>query len=113
MTDPTIRRGDGVTGITDRSDLDTLAAVLDPDCQRILATLGTAARTAPELADACDLPTSTTYRKLDKLCDAGVVEEGVRVRTAGKPASEYQLTPTDVCVSVTSDGDIVVDRQSD
>ncbi|WP_353635591.1 hypothetical protein ABSL23_17230 (plasmid) [Halobacterium sp. NMX12-1] len=31
--------------------------------------------TAPELIDACDIPKSMVYRKLDRLSDASLVHE--------------------------------------
>ncbi|WP_439027253.1 helix-turn-helix domain-containing protein [Haloarchaeobius sp. DT45] len=113
MTDQQTHRGDDVTESVVRPDLDTLAAVLDADCRRLLTRLGTSPQTATELADACDLPKSTTYRKLDQLRQAGVLEESVRLQTAGKPASQYELTPAEFRVRVTTDGSVVVDDGSD
>lgn len=66
-----------------------LDAVAYPDCRAILDETGEAARSASELSERCDLPLSTTYRKLELLTDADLLEERTRVRRSGKHASEY------------------------
>lgn len=83
------------------SEVQTLLdAVDDVDCRAILDATGDEALSASELSDACDLPLSTTYRKLERLTDAGLLEERTRVRRSGKHASEYVRTVERLTVSL-------------
>ncbi|MFB6207484.1 MAG: helix-turn-helix domain-containing protein [Haloglomus sp.] len=81
-----------------------LSALDDPDCRGILDATGEEALTAREIAEACDLPTSTTYRKLDELTEASLLEERVRLRRSGKHASEYVRAVDDVVVTLGEGG---------
>lgn len=82
-----------------------LAALDDPDCRKLLEAATGEALTAQELADRCEVPRSTTYRKVEQLTEAGLLEEGIRLRTDGKHASEYRRSFDDVTISLSaSDG---------
>ena len=64
----------------DTADTSTLLAALeDEDCRAILEETDPEALSASELSEACDLPLSTTYRKVDKLTEAGLLEEQIRL----------------------------------
>lgn len=105
MATPTLRTQDDTTLLEDDDAVEAvLGALEDPDCRAILDETGDSARTASEVADACDLPTSTTYRKLDILTAASLVEERVRIRRSGKHASEYVRAVDDVVVTMGPDG---------
>lgn len=67
-----------------------LDALDDPDCRRILRELD-APRTASELSEACDMSLSTTYRKLELLNTATLVEEETRIRQGGHHTREYAI----------------------
>jgi DNA-binding transcriptional ArsR family regulator len=77
-----------------------LEAVGDAGCRAIIGATGERALSANELSESCDLPLSTTYRKLGLLTDAGLLAERTRVRRSGKHASEYVRLVEDVLVSV-------------
>ena len=79
-------------------------ALGDEDCRTILRATGGDAMSANELSAACDLPLSTTYRKLERLTDAGLLAEGIRLRRSGKHTSEYVRCVDDVRVSIDADG---------
>lgn len=79
-----------------------LAALNDPDCRDLLAAATDEARTAGELIDECAIPRSTLYRKLDRLTDAGLLEEGVRLRADGTHASEYRRAVEEITVSLSA-----------
>lgn len=49
-------------------------------------------RTAAEFSDRCDVPLSTTYRKLNRLADAGLLRESIRIRDDGHHVSRYKRT---------------------
>jgi predicted transcriptional regulator len=43
-----------------------------------------------EIADVCNLPLSTTYRKINDLHDAGLLREELRIRDKGDYLAEYE-----------------------
>ncbi|HKJ59574.1 MAG TPA: helix-turn-helix domain-containing protein [Halobacteriales archaeon] len=100
------RRVDDARGTDFRDVLDALG---DSDCRDILRAMGGAALTASECSEACDLPLSTTYRKLERLSGAGLIEEGLRIRRDGKHASQYQRRFSDVVVELGTDGSFGVE----
>ena len=79
-----------------------LAALDDPDCRKLLEATTDEALTAQELADRCEVPRSTTYRKVEQLTEAGLLEESVRLRADGKHASEYRRSFEDVTISLSA-----------
>jgi DNA-binding transcriptional ArsR family regulator len=96
---------DGRTTVSDDEGVQRiLDAFDDADCRAILEATSTDVLSASEISDACDLPLSTTYRKLDLLTDAGLVEERTRLRRSGKHASEYARLVESVTVSLDEDG---------
>jgi hypothetical protein len=92
--------GDASDAATSQAALDALA---DPDCRRIVAALAQP-RTAKAVAEACDLPQTTTYRKLGRLSDGGLVEERVAVSTDGHHATTYVRDFAGVIVAFDDDG---------
>lgn len=85
-----------------------LAALEDQDCRAILQELEEP-KTARELTDACDIPQSTLYRKLDLLSDASLVEEKLEVRTDGRHSRRYALDFEEVSLSLRDDRTFEVD----
>lgn len=85
----------------------TLQAVLDalddPDCRAIIRAIDEP-MTASEISDATDIPSSTVYRKLDLLDEAGLVAASTRIRPDGHHASVYKADFDAVVVSRSDDG---------
>jgi len=73
-----------------------LEALQDGDCRAILQATSGKSLSANELSETCDLPLSTTYRKVDILTEAGLLEEEIRLSTSGKHTSEYRLCVEDI-----------------
>jgi len=65
-----------------------LGALADADCRRILAELDDPG-TAPEIAERCDLPRTSAYRKLSTLSEADLLDERIEVREDGHHATRY------------------------
>lgn len=80
----------------------------DPTCQAILAATSNDTLSANEISETCNLPLSTTYRKLDELTEAGLLDEGIRLRQSGKHASEYSRSIEDVLVSIQPNQGVVL-----
>lgn len=92
-----------------------LNALDDSDCRAILDATHKEALTANEVSETHDLPLSTTYRKLDILTEAGLLEERTRIRRSGKHASEYTRLVDDVVISLGPQGEteVQVTREKD
>lgn len=87
-----------------------LTALDDADCRTILEELGDDVyRSASELSERCDVPLSTTYRKLELLEEAGLLEERLRIRQSGRHASEYARRVEGVRVAVDGDDGIALE----
>lgn len=92
----------------DESELQAILDALgDPDCRRIVRALDEP-MTAGELADACDIPTSTTYRKLELLSEASLLVEGTELREDGHHATKYRLGFDEVAVALTEEREFEV-----
>jgi len=75
-----------------------LAALEDDDCRAILAATEARALSAGEISEACELPLSTAYRKIDQL------GEGIRISSGGQHTSEYSLEISDIHLSLGEGG---------
>jgi DNA-binding transcriptional ArsR family regulator len=96
--------------LRDADEVQTLLDALDDaDCRAILEATGDDPLSASEIADACDLPLSTTYRKVDMLSEAGLVEERTRICASGKHTSEYVRGVENVVFSVDADGGVALE----
>lgn len=67
-----------------------LDALDDADCRTIIQHLDEP-MTATEVSEECDIPMSTTYRKLDLLTEASLLAEGTEIRPDGHHATRYRL----------------------
>lgn len=64
--------------VSEVSEVESLFDILDDaDCRSILRTTSEGALSASELSEECDIPLSTTYRKLESLTEAGTVRNGL------------------------------------
>jgi DNA-binding transcriptional ArsR family regulator len=92
----------------DEPDLqDVLDALDDPACRTIVEHLEEP-MTASELSDACDIPLSTTYRKLDLLSEASLLEEQVEIRADGQHTTRYVVAFDEVRIALAEDRTIDV-----
>jgi predicted DNA-binding ArsR family transcriptional regulator len=103
-TDPSSERVRTVE--TERVKQQLLDALDDRGCRAILDATSDGALSANEVSETCGLPLSTTYRKLDLLTNAGLLDERTRIRRSGKHASEYHRSVEEVLVSLDARGGI-------
>lgn len=81
MTDPSV---------SDDPDLDTLVGLLDDDHVRtILAATSATPLSASALSERCGVSPSTVYRRVDRLVDAGLLDERTRPRSDGHHDTVY------------------------
>ncbi|PHQ46397.1 transcriptional regulator [Halorubrum sp. C3] len=89
---------------------EVLDALADDAARRIVAAL-TEPKTASELSEECDIPLSTTYRKLEKLTDASLLSESTDIRRDGQHTTRYSISFDAVTVSVDDGGEDGADRR--
>jgi len=81
---------------------DVLDALDDPDCRAFVRALEEP-MTASELSEECDVPLSTTYRKLDLLTEASLLGERTEIRTDGQHTTRYAVEFDGVYVTLDED----------
>lgn len=86
---------------------DVLDALDDEDCRTIAKLLETP-MTASEISEAADVPLSTTYRKLDLLDAASLVDELTEIRSDGHHTTRYTIDFEAVTIRLTEDRDFDV-----
>ena len=89
---------------------EVLDALADDAARRIVAAL-TEPMTASELSEECDIPLSTTYRKLEKLTDASLLSESTDIRRDGQHTTRYSVSFDAVTVSVDGESEGDEDRR--
>ncbi|MFB6154303.1 MAG: helix-turn-helix domain-containing protein [Haloferacaceae archaeon] len=92
----------------EETDLEAILDALDDDAARRIIRSLDEPMTASELSDACDIPLSTTYRKLDLLTDASLLLQGTEIRSDGHHATTYEVAFDAVHIELTDDRDFAV-----
>lgn len=91
--------------VTDQNEIATLFDSLnDPDACTIMQVLDDAALSAKEISDHCELPMSTTYRKLNQLSDLGLLDEKTEINLEGKHVSTYRRSIDNIEITITDEG---------
>lgn len=67
-----------------------LTALGDRDCRRILRETAEETLTANELSAQLELPLSTTYRKIELLCETSLITQTCRLVDGGHHATQYR-----------------------
>jgi DNA-binding transcriptional ArsR family regulator len=91
-----------------------LQSLEDDKCRAILTTLREP-KSATELCAECELPSSTVYRKLQRLREAALVKEYTEVRRDGPNATLYERDFTNISITI-DDADefaVSIDRPDD
>jgi len=82
-------------------------ALEDPDCHQFVNQLREP-MTASELSDATGISLSTTYRKLSRLTDAGLVAETIDICAQGHHSSQYRVAFERIEISRDDGGEVEV-----
>jgi len=91
--------------VTNQDEIATVFDSLnDSDACAIMQALDDAALSAKEISDHCELPMSTTYRKLNQLSDLGLLEENTEISLEGKHVSTYRRSIDNIEITITDDG---------
>lgn len=84
-----------------------LDALGDPVCRMILGELDNP-MTAKELSEACDIPRSTMYRKLETLCEVSLLTEVTDIQEHGGHTTEYKIAFEKLTIEQTEDNEIAI-----
>lgn len=82
---------------------EVLALLTDPDSRAIVEATSKEPRSASELADYCEIALSTAYRTVNRLVEAGLLEERPQITPRGSDANEFALQVRDIRVDITVD----------
>ncbi|MFB6133409.1 MAG: helix-turn-helix domain-containing protein [Halanaeroarchaeum sp.] len=100
-----------VPGPLSGGDLPDLQSVLDAlddeDCRRIIEVLSEP-MTAKEISEGCEMPLSTTYRKLDLLTDASLLSERTVLQSDGHHTTQYEIAFEKVEMKLDDDHEITL-----
>jgi DNA-binding Lrp family transcriptional regulator len=107
MTDD--EAGSEESAAAEASGAELLDHLGDDVSRSILACCAAAARSVGELAEQCDVSEATIYRRLNRLLDAGLLDEDTRIdATAVSGGKEYTTAVERVEVTLGDDGVDVV-----
>ena len=92
---------------------EVLDALDDPDCRAILDALDEP-MTTKEIADRCGIALSSTYRKVERLADASMLDERVEVRADGHHTTTYAVDIEAVLIVLneTREFELTIERPS-
>lgn len=85
--------------------LDTIA---DEDCRALIHAMNEP-RTAAELSEVSGIPLSTTYRKIEQLSEASLVDELIEIRDDGRHTSRYYPHFQTIEISLTEERNMELD----
>ncbi len=86
---------------------DVLDSLDDPACRDIIEQCEEP-MTASELSEACDIPLSTMYRKLELLSEASLLEERIEIRTGNQNTTRYVVAFDEVRIGLDDDRSVEV-----
>jgi DNA-binding transcriptional ArsR family regulator len=104
---PTRTRGHPQHPSSQQPAIDTAAlldALTDEDCRAILQATSEESLSAGEISEACAIPSSTAYRKVETLTEAGLLSESIRISPAGSHTSEYECAVSNVEIELDDGG---------
>ncbi|MFC6964489.1 winged helix-turn-helix domain-containing protein [Halocatena marina] len=82
-----------------------LDALDDPECRALLQSLTeTPKQSVAALADSCALPRTSTYRKVNRLVDAGLIRSTTKVREDGHHTTVYVVSFEGMFIGLDDDG---------
>ncbi|MEF8813275.1 MAG: helix-turn-helix domain-containing protein [Halovenus sp.] len=90
-----------------------LSLLADSESRAILEATAATPMSVPELVDQCEIPTSTAYRKVETLVEAGLLDERTRIEPERRNPSEYLLQGGTVTVTADGAGQLRINHQVD
>lgn len=85
-----------------------LENLADEDARALIRSMDRP-RNAGELAERSDVPVSTTYRKLERLESATLIDEQIDIRDDGRHTSQYRPYFEQVVITLTEDRELDIE----
>lgn len=85
-----------------------LENLADEDARALIRSMDRP-RNAGELAERSDVPVSTTYRKLERLESATLIDERIDIRDDGRHTSQYRPYFEQVVITLTEDRELDIE----
>lgn len=92
----------------DQSVDEILTALNDSKCRRIISATMQERLSADELSRRCDIPLSTVYRKVQRLVEADILAERVRLSSYPQYTHEYVLVADSLSVTFLDESGISI-----
>ncbi len=89
----------------DRSAEALLEVLGDEDSRAILRVTMKKPRSVTELVEACQIPSATAYRKVDRLENLGLLTQRIRIDPGGRNRTTYVVDERPVSVNVSAKND--------
>lgn len=90
----------------DEPDVDSVFQALeDRTCREIITELDEP-KTVAEIADDCEIPLSTTYRKIERLDEASLVTQQTEIHREGHHRARYRVDFATIIVLLSQDQSI-------
>lgn len=80
----------------------------DQHCREIITQLEEP-KTVADIAESCDIPLSTTYRKVEQLDEASLISQQTEIREGGHHRARYRLDFVTIFVLLSNDQSIDVE----
>jgi predicted transcriptional regulator len=87
--------------------------VTDEECSQILTAIEAEAKSVKELSEECNIPLSTAYRKINRLQEADLIEEKIRLSSAGNHTSVYEQQFDGAMITLSKNGEFEVEMVSE
>ena len=89
----------------DRSAEALLEVLGDEDSRAILRATMEKPRSVTELVEACQIPSATAYRKVDRLENLGLLTQRIRIDPGGRNRTTYVVEQPPVSVNISAKND--------
>lgn len=89
-----------------------LAALADSHSRAILSMAAETAQSVPDIVTTSQIATATAYRKVQRLTDAGLLREQIRISQNGPNVMEYNLAVDGIQVTFDGEGNPSVSLRS-
>lgn len=101
---PTSNRADEHADGTDLSAAELLDLFGDEYTRQVFELVAEKPRSGREVAEAADVSRPTAYRRLNDLCDAGLVRSELTLSRDGHHKEQFEARHTSISLSLDDDG---------
>jgi predicted HTH transcriptional regulator len=101
---PTPNRTDESSAETDLTATELLDLFGDEYTRQVFELVAEKSRSGRDVAEAADISRATAYRRLNDLCDAGLVRSEITLSRDGHHREQFEAHHTSISLSLDEDG---------